>query len=180
MNLGFKIAFLQGGSPLTRRWAFAPGENQRFAWARARSLQQKAAAARTAEEQPVDALEASGTARSSQQPPGTPQGHDRTHGGHRTGMAVGVGGGQQGTTQEAPGAARTAEEQPTDALEASGAARSSQRQPRSRPRTPGKSQRQPRSSQEQLADSQEPPGAARSSQEPPGATRAGFRAPGGS
>ena len=120
LNLGFKSHFAPGGSPLTRRWAFAPGENQRFAWVRAKSI------------------------------------------------------------QERPGAARTAQEQPMDALEASGATRSSQRQPRNQPRTLRNSQRQLRSSQEQPADSQEPPGAARSSQEHPGATRAGFRVPGGS
>ena len=69
MNLGFKIAFLQGGTPLTRRWAFAPGENQRFAWVGARSLQQKPAAARIAEERPMDALEASEAAVGSQRQP---------------------------------------------------------------------------------------------------------------
>ena len=97
----------QRGSPLTRWWAFAPGENQRFACLRAKSIQERPGAASTAQEQPMDAVEASGASRSSQRQPRN----------------------QPRTLRKSQRQPRSSQEQPADSQEPPGAARSSQEQP---------------------------------------------------
>ena len=121
-NLGFKSHFAPRGSPLTRRWAFAPGENQRFAWVRAKSIQERPGAARTAQEQPRNSP---WTPWKRQEQPGAARGNPGINQG-RLGRARGSPGVPRSSQQtarshqELPGAARSTQEPPGLGLESQG------------------------------------------------------------